>query len=166
MGLITINTTNLTKSDEKLLMEIVEKSNQNGIFNPKENEEYFYIGKTGGVEYGIWNNSALDAAVEKTCNLSTSVEYMDRIALKQTLFRKLEKFSWLHGGNNINYADLNGKWVIGYDIASESFNVFRDNVLLDILTPHFVSHETAEQAIEEVIKPFLKDYELKVSDIF
>lgn len=99
----------------------------------------------------------------KQANYFSTKEKAEEIIFKQTLFRKLQRFSDENGGNEIDWKDPNqDKWMIRFDHRVEELCVGLNNYIRNFGRVHFISEEIAKKAIElfhdELIKYFTGDF--------
>lgn len=92
-------------------------------------------------------------------NYFSTREKAEEVNFKQTLFRKLQRFSDENGGNEIDWSnDEECKWMIRFDHKSKRLCTGHNDYLKNFGQVYFVSKEIAEQAIElfhdELIKYF------------
>ena len=90
-------------------------------------------------------------------------EKAEEIAFKQTLFRKLQRFSDENGGNEINWLNTNQqKFFITYYYDTKELDLYYVCNDKDFGQVYFISEEIAEKAIElfrdELIKYFTHDW--------
>lgn len=120
-------------------------------------DKYYYIGSEGSVysecdNHGNFNDSQFDAA-----NYCTDKAIMEQRALHETLNRLLWRYSMEHDGDKIN---LNNNSVFRFAIkktSSGAWNTFPTNGKL-FGVPMFTTLKVAENAIEEIIKPFMEKH--------
>lgn len=129
-----------------------EQIKQIGIELPKVNpferewvEDYYYIDDEGFV---LSANETFDNFGDgrfKIANYCTSKAIMEQRALHETLHRLLWRYSMEHGGQ--------GSFTIAYDPEQDRF--LTQNACFKYFEPSFGTVKTAENAIEEIIKPFM-----------
>ena len=105
----------------------------------------------------------MDVERYEIANYFSTKEKAEEINFKQTLFRKLQRFSDENGGNEIDWNNYDqSKHVIYYRHDSCEFILDCFWYLRDFGQVYFVSREVAEQAIElfrdELIKYFTHDF--------
>lgn len=94
-------------------------------------------------------NSRLDVKDFEKANYFSTKEKAEEIDFKQTLFRKLQRFSDENGGNEINWNDLTqNKYIIHYDSEDKEFKILSYTYLKNFGGVYFVSYEVIEKAIE------------------
>ena len=99
----------------------------------------------------------------KQANYFSTEEKAEEINFKQTLFRKLQRFSDENGGNEIDWNDPNqDKWMIRFDHRVEELYVGLNSYIRNFGQVYFISEEVAKNAIElfrdELIKYFTGDF--------
>ena len=96
-------------------------------------------------------------------NRFSTKEKAEEIAFKQTLFRKLQRFSDENGGSEIDWSDVNKrKFFIFYCSESKELDFFWNYTEKGFGYVYFISEEVVKQAIElfhdELIKYFTGDF--------
>lgn len=125
----------------------------------EEAEEFYSIAECDVLAYRTSYNHVLNQKCYENANYFSTKEKAEEINFKQTLFRKLQRFSDENGGNEINWNnDGQCKWMIRFDYKSKKFYIGHNDYLKNFGQVYFVSKEIAEQAIElfhdELIKYF------------
>ena len=128
------------------------------IFNrTKEGKFYHYIDSAGEISSLPEEFSGFDTNRYNVANYCTNLEVMGQRALHETLNRLLWRFSMEHDGEKIDWKDYSQRKYfirvyshLEYDIGIEIFN--------RIGTVYFYTKEIAEQAIDEVVKPFMAEH--------
>lgn len=119
---------------------------------------YFYIGPNGvSCDTDIYNS--LDKKRIDDANYFSTKEKAEEINFKQTLFRKLQRFSDENGGNEIDWnKGEQRKWMIRFDHGAKRLYVVLNTDIQNFGQVYFVSKKITEQAIElfhdELIKYF------------
>ena len=150
----------LTEEQLKTLWIEKEEKRKNPFEKPEEAECYYFIDECGVdnhlyYEEDDWNYKELrDAA-----NMFNDGRFAEQVALHQLLYRKLLKFAYdnecedsqIWGDNGIEH------WHIMYDFVecisyADWASTSKNN---DV---YFSTKEGAERAIEEVVKPFMKEH--------
>ena len=133
----------------------LEKSKKK-TFNPfervKKDEKYYTVVYSGVRSY-LDVCSDNDSKSFDCHNYYNNEEFAKNQALRELLNRKLIKFSYENGGADIdNYADA-------YSIYYDSNHILCTNDCCpDLLSPMFISEEIAQKAIDEIVKPFMKEH--------
>lgn len=118
-------------------------------------------------ECSVWecreDNDSCDVRIYNIANYFSTEEKAEEINFKQTLFRKLQRFSDENGGNKIDWLNINQpKFFITYSYDVKKLNLYRLHTDADFGQVYFISEEVAEEAIElfrdELIKYFTGDF--------
>lgn len=121
-------------------------------------EDYFYINEYGDVNYYEHDEDFEDDLLSQTANYFNDKDFAEQVALHQLLYRKLLKFSYdndCEDEQGWDYTNLH--WSILYNAKRKKFDVCPwDNVKMSPV--YFSSKKGALRAIEEVIKPFMKEH--------
>lgn len=142
--------------------EYIEPKPLTGWGRPCYKGSYFYI-HSNGVSCGTDIYNSVDRERMDNANYFSTEEKAEEINFKQTLFRKLQRFSDENGGNEIDWSDTNQlKYGIFYN--SDSNRLLSDDrwVSREFGQVYFISEKVAEKAIElfhdDLIKYFTGDF--------
>ena len=128
----------------------------------EEEDVYFEISPVGTVADASKYFGASYIQCYKVANAFSTKKKADEINFKQTLFRKLQRFSDENDGNEIDWSNDAWKWHIYFnymtgDLVAECTHTYRDFGQV-----YFLSKDAAEQAIElfrkDLIKYFTHDW--------
>ena len=156
---LTIDLDNLSQEERQHFFKLVKKSKKS--FNPFERVElrdiYYYINENDKINADKDCKGDNDNYRFNIHNYFNDKEFAEHQALRELLNRKLIKFSYENGGADIDFSTNMNKWEVYYN---NDCGLFITALLTnaDILTPVFISEEVAQRAINEVIKPFLKEH--------
>lgn len=129
------------------------------IFARGEYVEYFFIDYDGTVEMDTDENSSVDIDYFNVANYCTDKAVMHQRALHETLNRLLWRYSMQHGGDKIDWSNRGGCWFrIFYSHVSDELRIEWNDAYHDICAVYFYTKEIAEAAIEEIVKPFMKEH--------
>lgn len=108
-------------------------------------------------------NHSEDNLKYRNANYFSTKEKAEEINFKQTLFRRMQRFSDENGGSEIDWVDgETAKYHIYFDYESESVVTCESWELRDFGQVYFKTEEIAEQAIklfkEELIKYYTHDW--------
>lgn len=146
----------LTKEQLKALGIEVPKTS---VFDRREKGEgYYFIKHQGEVEYTCESNFSWDEDVYNIANYCADSVLMKQRALHETLNRLLWRFSMTHNGDKLNWNDYGTlKYCIYYNHRQACFSVdwHSSYQSCDI---YFHTKEIAQQAIKEIIKPFIAEH--------
>ena len=127
-----------------------------------ENESYYHISCDCSVEKLIEERCMEDKYYYEDANYFSTEEKAEEIDFKQTLFRKLQRFSDENGGNEIDFGDGDLKYCISYSYFRDDFVTNPVIHAREFGQIYFVSREVAEKAIElfreDLIKYFTHDW--------
>ncbi len=148
-----------------------EQLKQLGIELPKANpfarvipyDEFYYINSIGQVELSHDGGSCVIGSCDDKrfdiANYCTDKAIMEQRALHETINRLLWRYSMEHDGDKIdwNISDQR-KHYIFVDVDTNQFHVDHSWTCCGIDRIYFYSKRIAEDAIEEIIKPFMKEH--------
>ena len=142
--------------------EYIEPKPVTGWERNMENDIYT-ITSGGEVEDVPDTNSDYDNRVYEVANYFSTREKAEEINFKQTLFRKLQRFSDENGGNEIDWSDDNKrKFFIFYCSVSKELDFYWNYTDKHFGQVYFISEEVVKQAIElfhdDLIKYFTHDW--------
>ena len=155
---IVINGKKAELTPEQLKALGLEKEIKNP-FERAEGQKFYFIDKCGSIsdtldEYWCADNEMFDVA-----NYCTDREMMQQRAYMETLNRLLWRYSMEHGGREIDWNNegevkchiiwnyRRGKWDIACSQQWERIGI-----------AYFTTIEIAENAIREIIEPFLREH--------
>lgn len=140
--------------------EYIESKPLTGWERVDESKEEKFTILSGKGYADLWelNDSDCDKRYE-IANYFSTREKAEEIDFKQTLFRKLQRFSDENGGNEIDWNDEDqGKYYIRYNHRDKKFNVDCLWITQDYGAVYFISKEVAEKAIELFHDDLIKYY--------
>lgn len=132
----------------KTYEEYIEPKPLTGWERVGENESYYNISCNCYVEKLIEERCMEDKYYYEDANYFSTEEKAEEIDFKQTLFRKLQRFSDENGGNEIDFGDGDLKYCISYSYFRDDFVTNPVIHAREFGQIYFVSREVAEKAIE------------------
>lgn len=157
---ISINGNEIELTDEQV--QQIKKAcivNDNPFERVKKGSRYFAInplGATTNVEE-CWDKN--DAGLFKAANYCTDKKLMEQRALHETLNRLLWRFSMIHGGEEIVWGNGGAnKFRVYFDCVTLEFKIAISRNYESFSEIYFKDEKTAKQAINEIIKPFMKKH--------
>ena len=121
------------------------------------NATYYLINAQGGVAEEPETNDSFDRQAYQAANYFSTKEKAEEINLKQTLFRKLQRFSDENGGNEIDWNDVTqGKFYLWYHAEQRQIKVDRTLTIRAFGQVYFRSEEVAQRAIETFQEDFIQ----------
>lgn len=144
----------LTKEQlEKLGIKIEED-----IFEPKDSDNYYFINAFGVVQRIHWNEDNRDISTKSVGNCCTDKNIMQQRAWHETLERLLWRFSMRNRMQDLDWEDGNqNKYFIYYSYYDHRFFIDRCFCSKKHAT-YFVSKDIAQEAIDTIVKPFMKEH--------
>lgn len=119
---------------------------------------YYFIQYDGTVEYDFDKGDMGDEYCLAVANYCTDKKMMEQRALHETLNRLLWRFSMENGEGENKWDCEHSHWVIKYVHDSGVFCTSWTTVVHQAGAIYFSTDELACRAIEEIIKPFMKDH--------
>lgn len=142
--------------------EYIEPKPLTGWERVGENESYYNISCNCYVEKLIEERCMEDKYYYEDANYFSTEEKAEEINFKQTLFRKLQRFSDENGGNEIDWNDAHCKYSIKYAYDDNNLFIGWNYDVKEVGVVYFVHEEIAKQAIElfrdDLIKYFTHDW--------
>ena len=127
-----------------------------------ENESYYSINGNCYVEEMTEDMCMEDKYYYEDANYFSTESKAEEIDFKQTLFRKLQRFSDENRGNEIDWSDCSKKFCINYDYYNKKLDIFDHVFVKQFGQVYFISEEIAQKAIElfhgDLIKYFTQDW--------
>lgn len=115
----------------------------------KKDEINYYIDIDGLIEGDLEIFDGVDNICFNVANYFSTKEKAEEINFKQTLFRRLQRFSDENGGNEIDWKiDRQAKWCIEYNNDNGEIVIVPFYSIMQFGQVYFTSHEVAEQAIQ------------------
>ena len=143
---------------EEQLKTLGIKLKKKSIFDKaKYAKEYYFINNFGEIDCFTENDCSGDRLLYNIANYCTDKEQLKQRALHETLNRLLFRFSMENGGEEIDWNNkIQYKYFIELDYGNNKWRVefysrHKSN------NEYFISREVAQRAINEIIKPFMKE---------
>ena len=123
------------------------------------NNDYYYINDFGEVSDACDLGESFNSVRYNIANYCADEELLKQRALEEILARRLWRYSMEHGGDKIDWSDMQqDKFAIYHDVANDSFYITNDVGCQTINATYFVDRETAINAIKEIVEPFMKEH--------
>lgn len=148
----------LTEEQLKQLGIETEKKRKNPFEIVERGEDYFYVNRYGDINNSRQGDDSEDDCLFQAANYFNDESFAEQVALHQLLYRKLLKFAYDNGfEDNQAWNKTNCHYYIGYNTDEGRFyadvtGTFKHN---DVW---FCSRDSANRAIREVVKPFMKEH--------
>ena len=133
----------------------VEKDN----FKRKISGYYYCITEKGNVERVQDINLPINKKCYNVANYCLDEKVMQQRALHETLDRMLWRFSMKNDGDKINWNIYgNAKYHLYFDYNNKEISINENRYFKTIGCPYFNTEEIAQRAIDEIVKPFMKEH--------
>ena len=143
--------------------EYIEPKPLTGWERVNEGAETYFISVYQGVDSEFDWHDEIDTRCFDEANYFSTKEKAEEINFKQTLFRKLQRFSDENGGNEIDWSNFEEpKFRIGYSLADKYLTTIHVYTIKSQGCVYFTSGKIAKKAIElfydDLIKYFTGDF--------
>ena len=149
------------KTQLQKLQQLVEPKYKNPFARVGEGEKYYYISVfSGKFEVIEIAENFLDSDNKrfKSCNYYNNKEFAEQVAMDMNLQQRLRKFTYENsGGEELWKCKDVGKYYIALDADFNKWIWRLEWFERNPFQVYFKDLETAELAIEEVVKPFCKE---------
>lgn len=147
----------LTDEQIKLIQSDVPKKSP--FDRVKEGETYYYFNHSFYVYDNAEDRLIYDDDCYNSANYCTDKDVMKQHTMHMLLNNLLWRYSMTHGGDSIDWGDVSEtKYFIFYDAALHKFSCAKYSIIKFFGDVPFVSEETADAAIEEIVKPFIAEH--------
>ena len=154
---ICINGKKAELTEEQLKALGIELPKASPFERVKEDEIFYYIVSTGEIGTTRECLNGFDTKCFIAANYCTDKAMMEQRVLHETLNRLLWRYSMEHDGDKIDWSyTQQKKHYIFCDVDTNRFYVDHSWSCCGISRVYFYSQSIAENAIEEIIKPFMK----------
>lgn len=156
---IMVNGVKIPLTDEQVHMIQTYKTEKSPFDRARDGGTYFCVVPNFGLCANCERSTLSDDERFNSANYCTDKNIMRQHALHMLLNNLLWRYSMTHGGDKINWDDGSEiKVNIYYDKALDGFGTAEYSILKYFGSVLFASEETAEAAIEEIVKPFIAEH--------
>lgn len=121
-------------------------------------DKYFYITTQGNVMNDFDVDNFTNDCHYNVANYCKNEEMMKQRALREVLDRRLWRFSMQNDGDKIDWENYGkNKYIIMFDFTKKDFFVNTYSSIKNF-SIYFYSKETAQRAIDEILKPFMEEH--------
>lgn len=153
---ICINGNKTELTEEQLKQLGIELPKVNPFARARRHTPYYFISTSGSVYADNDDHSEIDECCFNVANYCTDKSMMEQRALHETLSRLLWRYSMEHNGDKIDWRDTKtGKWYACFDIEHNEWTANYVTHRFDVGV-FFYNRRITEDAIEEIVKPFMK----------
>lgn len=122
-----------------------------------DGEPYYFIDSFDEVNCVTDDTDHYDDMSFKCANYFNDEAFAKQVALHQMLYRKLLKFAYENGCEDVEWDNKNTHWCIFYSHVNLKYEVV-GFVFRKFADVWFSSEEGAKRAIKEVVEPFIKEH--------
>lgn len=151
-----INGKRIELTDEQVqALGIETKTNP---FNRMGLGSYIYTPNIDGTARTITEDNGMAVNhMYRNCSYFNDKAFAEQVALHQLLYRKLLKFSYDNDCEDKEWNGTNDHWLIVYYPLNDDFVISNVQCVKDY-TVYFSTEEGASRAINEVVRPFMKEH--------
>lgn len=157
---IVINGKKAELTEEQLkALGIVVKKKRNNPFNSDvyTRDTYHYIG-TEGVLRTCFDDEEIDGTFVNNANSFNDEDFARQVYLHELLSRKLLKYAWDSEAEDCEWDCNKPHYYIFFDYLEVVFSIVTVTTNKNQGTVYFSKQEVAENAIEDIVKPFTKEH--------
>ena len=153
---IVINGKRTELTDEQLKALGIEVR-KNPFERVEPGDDYYYVSSNNDV--GVYTDSSegMDNRLYAVSNYFNEKKFANQVALHQLLYRKLLKFSYDNDCEDKEWNGTNDHWLILYYPLNDDFVIANVQCVKEH-TVYFSTEEGASRAINEVVRPFMKEH--------
>lgn len=144
----------LTEEQMKVLGIEVKK---NPFDRVSSDDRYYYTIVSSDVLRRVDINDRTDRRLYDAINYFSDKAFAEQVALHQLLYRKLLKFVYDNGYEDVEWDGQRDHWYIHYNFADNKFDT-DPNDAFKHQEVYFSSEEGAKRAIHEVVEPFMEEH--------
>ena len=155
---IVINGKKAELTEEQLKALGIEVKKESPFRRVNKRDNYYCISYKGKITASSEMKDPSDDTAYNIANYCTDRELLQQQAYREILNRLLWRYSMEHDGDKINWVDGSQKYYIFRNKQSGAYGTSYDVVCTVISTVHFYTKEIAQNAIEEIVKPFMAEH--------
>lgn len=148
----------LTDEQVNILKGTIEQPKKSPFERVYHGSRYYLIHSDGEVCPDVDFQSPTDDHCYEVANYCTDETLMKQRALHETLNRLLWRFSIENGEGENPWDNEHRHYEICYITVTEHLESYAVTDVKGLGAIHFPSKELAQRAIDEIIKPFMKDH--------
>lgn len=155
---IVINGKKAPLTEEQLKMLGIEPPKANQFERQPHRNAFYYITNKGKVEYGVELQDFHCNALYRAANYCTDQNLLKQRAWHETLSRLLWRYSMEHDGDKIDWSN-NSEWkyYIYFSFDYNKYAVDCHRYSKDDMV-YFYTRNIADNAFEEIVKPFMEEH--------
>ena len=153
---VVINGKRIELTDEQVKALGIERKNP--FERVAKDDAYYTVLSSGSVGRMEDYLDCQDDSQYDAVNYFNDEAFAEQVALHQLLYRKLLKFAYDNGLEDIEtWNGLNQHWYVFYNYSGECFDYYFNDEHKS-QSVYFSSPEGASRAIKEVVEPFMKEH--------
>jgi hypothetical protein len=155
---IVINGKKAPLTEDQLKMLGIETEKKNPLKRCEYHERYYHIDCFGKVNEACEDKHKADVDLYEIANYCTDENLLQQRAWRETLSRLLWRYSMEHDGDKIDWKnDHEWKYYIYFNCADNKYatDFYRFIKGSDV---YFHTEEIAENAIKEIVEPFMAEH--------
>lgn len=154
---IVINGKKAPLTEEQLKILGIETEKKNPLKRCEYHERYYHIDCFGKVNEACEDNHKADVDLYEIANYCTDYNLLQQRAWYEALNRLLWRYSMEHDGDKIDWDDDKWKYIICYnrDCCAFEADMYRT---YNYNSVWFYTKEIAENAIKEIVEPFMAEH--------
>lgn len=122
-------------------------------------EMYFYTNGHGGIDNTTNMGDYIDEVYYENANYFSDEPFAKKVAAEQTLTNLLRRYTYEHGWSDDLWDDeIRTKYHIFYNHKAKLFDTGLTLTCEIIKGIYFIDNKTAENAIREIVIPFVKEH--------
>lgn len=135
------------------------KPERNNPFDRVEEGRGFYVATEDGIVDRIIETSHdTDTWYYDNAAYFNDKEFAEQMSLKWLLYRKLEKYAWDNEAEDVEWNNDNYHYHIYYNFLDKNFNINLLSIWKYDGGVYFSDRDVAEDAIEDVVEPFMTEH--------
>lgn len=150
-----INGIRVELTDEQVKTLGIEKKNP--FDRAVKGETYYRVTEYGDIGDFTEDGDYTDQYLYDGVNYFNDDYFANQVALHQLLYRKLLKFAYDNNCEDEEWNGMNDHWLIVYFPLNDDFVIANVQCVKEH-TVYFSTEEGASRAINEVIRPFMKEH--------
>ena len=128
-------------------------------FSRHADEVYWFINAMNVVTEHHDRNDDIDNAVYENINYFNDYDFAQQVALHQLLYRKLLKYAYENNAIVTDWTDLDSKkYFIMKSMEMDALDIAWHYAVKHGCVVYFTTKKVAERAIQDVVKPFMKEH--------
>lgn len=155
---IVINGKKAELTEEQLKQLGINVEKETPFTRNKPEGVYYFIATRGAVVEATDDNDLLDQGLYGSVNYFRDKNLAEQVALHQLLYRKLLKYAYEHDATDCDWNNFDKKKFYIVWQAKENKWAVDGFFTLKGSNIYFSDDKVANDAIEDVVKPFLKEY--------